>query len=83
LLKHMKPGGRWVELAYPKIRWEREGRMPLEQWGARTDGGAPWMEWYDLEKMTLRLAPDRFRVVLYFEYHNSDFNWFDLERIAD
>ena len=38
------------------------------------------MEWYDLDKLLSRLSPVKFRVVLSFEFHNSDFNWFDLER---
>lgn len=80
LLKHMKPGGRWIELAYPRARWERGGSPPFETWGALTDGGAPWMEWYDLEKMMRRLAPEKFRAVLYFEFRDSEFNWFDLVR---
>jgi len=78
LLKHLKTGGRWIELAYPKTRWEREGGMPFETWGDKTDGGAPWMEWYDLEKTLDRLSPANFLPVLNFELHNSDFIWFDL-----
>lgn len=78
LLQHLQPRGRWVELAYPRARWEREGRMPFDRWGEKTDGGAPWMEWKDLEKLMRLLAPRRFEVVLALEFHNSDFNWFDL-----
>lgn len=80
LLKHLKPDGRWIELAYPKARWEREGKMPFDRWGEKTDGGAPWIEWYNLEKILKRLAPVEFETLLYFEFHNSDFNWFDLKR---
>jgi hypothetical protein len=75
-------GGRWLELAYPKARWEREGRMPFEKWGEKTDGGAPWMEWHDIEKVRWYLAPAKFELVLAIEYHNSDFNWFDLVRTS-
>lgn len=83
LLKHLKPDGRWIELAYPKIRWKREGRLPFDQWGERTDGpGTPWIEWYDLSKLRAVLKPAQFDVVLYFEFHNGDFNWFDLRRLA-
>lgn len=81
LVRHLKIGGRWIELAYPKARWEREGRLPFELWGKRTDGEAtPWVEWYDLDKLRAALSPARFDVVLAFEFHNSDFNWFDLIR---
>ena len=78
LLQHLKPGGRWVELGYPRTRWEREGRMPFDSWGEKTDGGAPWTEWKDLDKLLRLLAPRRFESILTLEFHNSDFNWFDL-----
>ena len=82
LLRHLKLGGRWIELAYPKIRWEREGNLPFEQWGEKTDGiGTPWIEWYDLVKMLALLEPVEFDVVLYLEFDNSNFNWFDLVRV--
>jgi hypothetical protein len=82
LTEHLKIGGRWIELAYPKARWEREGCLPFERWGDRTDGGAPWIEWKDLDKLRALLKPASFRVVLSFDFHNADFNWFDLERIG-
>lgn len=79
LLQHLRPGGRWVELCYPKVRWEREGSLPLDVWGDRTDGiGTPWMEWYDLEKIMARFSPVDVDVVLALDFHNADFNWFDL-----
>lgn len=80
LLEHLPVGGRWIELAYPKERWIQEGEMPLEEWGEKTDGGAPWMEWYDLQKLQERLKPADFNVLLSFNFHNDDFNWFDLLR---
>ena len=80
LLKHLPVGGRWIELAYPRKRWERDGRLPFDRWGEKTDGGAPWIEWYDLDKMMARLMPANFEVVLHFNFHNDDFNWFDLIR---
>lgn len=80
LLTHLPVGGRWIELGYPKVRWEREGRMAPNEWGERTDGGAPWMEWHDLEKLKYLLWPASFDVVLCLEFHDADFNWFDLIR---
>jgi len=33
LKMHLRQGGRWLHLAYPKTRWEHEGRMPFSRWG--------------------------------------------------
>jgi SAM-dependent methyltransferase len=79
LLRHLKVGGRWLQLAYPKSRWVRDGRPRFAHWGVVTDGeGTPWAEWLDLEKLLGVFGPAKFDVVLYQEFHNSDFNWFDL-----
>ena len=83
LLEHLPAGGRWIELCYPKVRWQREGCRPYYRWGEKTDGiGTPWMEWYDTEKLLQRLEPGRFQVYLSLDIHNADFNWFDLLRIG-
>ena len=83
LLQHLPVGGRWIELAYPEERWRRDGSPAFADWGRMTDGDrTPWAEWYDLEKLLARLAPAEFEVVLAFNFHNDDFNWFDLRRIA-
>jgi SAM-dependent methyltransferase len=79
LLKHLKAGGRWLQLAYPKSRWIRDGCVPFDIWGEITDGaGTPWAEWYDLPKLLELLAPAHFELVLCQEFHGSDFIWFDL-----
>jgi 2-polyprenyl-3-methyl-5-hydroxy-6-metoxy-1,4-benzoquinol methylase len=80
LRKHLNVGGRWIEWAYSKERWERDGRLSFERWGDKTDGGAPWVEWYDLEKVLARVGPEQFRVVLSFNFHDNELVWFDLER---
>jgi hypothetical protein len=83
LLEHLPAGGRWIELCYPKVRWEREGYRPYYRWGEKTDGlGTPWMEWYDTAKLLQRLEPGQFQVYLSLDIHNADFNWFDLLRIG-
>ncbi len=82
LLPHLPVGGRWIELAYPEVRWVREGQLPFTEWGAKTDGGAPWMEWKDLAKLRRLLDPATFDVILALDFHNSDFNWFDLVRTS-
>jgi 2-polyprenyl-3-methyl-5-hydroxy-6-metoxy-1,4-benzoquinol methylase len=83
LAPRLKIGGRWLQLAYPKERWEREGRPPFSKWGECTDGaGTPWGEWYDLQKLLKVFEPMKFEALLAFNYHNDDFNWFDLVRIS-
>jgi hypothetical protein len=81
LVQHLGLGGRWVELAYPPERWVREGSLPFDKWGRSTDGATTtWMEWYDLSRLRERLRPAEFDVILSFNFHNDDFNWFDLIR---
>ena len=84
ILPHLKPGGRWIELCYPRERWIREGRLPFAEWGKVTDGErTPWVEWYDLVKIKRRLFPAPMEVVLDFNFHNDAFNWFDLMLASD
>ena len=79
LVRHLRPGGRWIEPFYPKERWEREGALPFAAWGAKTDGErTPWMEWYDLARLRQRFDPVGVRELLAFNFHHEDFNWFDL-----
>ncbi|MBN1397651.1 MAG: class I SAM-dependent methyltransferase [Bacteroidetes bacterium] len=81
LLEHLPTGGRWIELAYPKERWEREGNLPFSEWGKKTDGElTPWVEWYNLDKLLARLDSAKFDVVFHLNFHDNDFNWFDLRR---
>ena len=83
ILPHLKTGGRWIERAYPRERWVRDGSPPFRVWGTITDGeDTPWVEWCDLEKLIARLAPARFAPVLAFNFHHDDFNWFDLLKTA-
>ena len=80
LVRHLKVGGRWLQLAYPKVRWEREGMPPFEKWGTLTDGeGTPYCEWYDMEKLLRLLSPAEFEPLFYYEWHKQDFNWLDVK----
>lgn len=77
LISHLQTGGRWLQVAYPKTRWEREGCLPFEQWGKMTDGEeTPWAEWYDCNKIHDILGSE-FAQVLCYEFHNHDFIFFD------
>jgi 2-polyprenyl-3-methyl-5-hydroxy-6-metoxy-1,4-benzoquinol methylase len=82
LASRLKVGGRFIMLAYPKSRWEREGAPPFTEWGKLTDGEAtPWAEWYDVPKLLRQLSPLRFHVLMTFDnIANGDMNWFDLVR---
>ena len=83
-LERLKPGGRWMELVYPRERWLREGALPFEEWGRLTDGDrTPWVEWYDIEKVRRRLFPAPLRTLLDFEFCSHNYRWFDLEYAAD
>lgn len=79
LARRLRPGGRWLQLAYPKSRWIREGCLPFHKWGEVTDGaGTPWAEWLDLATVVARMAPLEFDVQESFEFHQGAFIWFDL-----
>ena len=77
LLKHLKIGGRWLQLAYPKSLWIKHGSPTFDKWGQMLER-SPWEEWYDVPKLLSMFEPAKFDVVLYHEFHNGDFNWFDL-----
>jgi hypothetical protein len=73
-------GGRWLQLAYPKTRWIREGSPKFEKWGTYTDGpDTPYAMPIDASFVQSMILPRESRVILDYEFHNSDFNWIDLE----
>lgn len=83
IVPHLKDDGRWLHLTYPKARWERAGSPAFEDWGAMTDGeGTPWAEWYDAEKLIAAFAPTQMRVTFECDYHDAEYNWFELERVT-
>lgn len=83
VLGHLKPGGRWMELVYPRERWLREGAPPFDQWGRLTDGErTPWAEWHDIEKVRRRLLPAPLRAILDFQFCAHNYRWFDLRYIG-
>jgi SAM-dependent methyltransferase len=83
-LGHLKPGGRWMELVYPRERWLREGAPPFDQWGKLTDGErTPWAEWHDIEKVRRRLFPAPLRTVLDFDFCAQNYRWLDLRYVGE
>jgi SAM-dependent methyltransferase len=78
IIQHLKPGGRWIELTYPRERWVREGSPPFDQWGRLTDGErTPWAEWYDIEKLKLRLHPWRIEPTFEHRHQSDTYVWMD------
>ena len=83
IMRHLKPGGRWIELAYPRERWERDGRPAFSVWGTMTDGeGTPWMEWYDLDRLLKRLAPATFAPMAFRKFARSTTSGSTASRMA-
>jgi 2-polyprenyl-3-methyl-5-hydroxy-6-metoxy-1,4-benzoquinol methylase len=81
--KHLRPGGRWLHFAYPKSRWIREGSVDFTKWGEMTDGpGTPWMEYHDRDKIKWLFEDSQIQILFECEFHNSDFNWFDIEVLS-
>ena len=78
IVQHLKPGGRWIELTYPRERWVREGAPSFSEWGRLTDGDrTPWAEWYDVEKLKLRLYPWRLEPMLEHRHQSDTYIWMD------
>jgi hypothetical protein len=78
ILPHLKRGGRWIELAYPRERWVRDGGPPFSEWGKMTDGDrTPWVEWYDMERLKQRLHPGHFETVLEYRFNSNNYIWMD------
>lgn len=78
VLERLKPGGRWIELSYPRERWVREGSPVYQQWGKMTDGErTPWVEWYDVEKLKDRLYPWRLEPILERRFESDTYIWMD------
>jgi SAM-dependent methyltransferase len=83
VLSRMKSGGRWIEMAYPRQRWVREGALEFSKWGKSTDGErTPWVEWYDAEKIKRRLYPHKFETILEYPHYSNSFVWIDLLHIG-
>jgi len=56
--RHLEVGSPVVLLMYPKERWEDCGRPDFEVFGNYTDGGCPWAEYYDEEKIMELVGPN-------------------------
>src|SRR6266581_6130066 len=61
LLRHLRLGGRWLQLAYPKSLWIKAGRPAFDKWGQMLER-SPWEEWYDVPKLLSMFEPAKFDV---------------------
>lgn len=88
LLKHLKPGGTWLQLAYPITRWLGGGRKhtPTFTYGWGGDNGkklAPWTEWYSPGKFMSTHRPNGHRFyekwcgIIGRNPHNPAFIWME------
>lgn len=82
LVRRLATGGRWMELAYSREAWERCGRPAFCDWAAGAGETAPWVEWYDAQRLLQRLHPVEFRTVVHWQSPGEDLNWFDMVRIG-
>ena len=77
ILIRNNPGCRFVFLGYPKERWINEGKKSFRTWGSKTDGGAPWIEYYDLEKINY-VFNNKYSKIKETNYKN-EFNLFEID----
>lgn len=79
--RYLLPGSKVVMLMYPRQRWENAGRPAFEKFGDFTDGGCPWTEWYDEEKI-LRLTGNAYTLdaSVYWGHDKTEFVNFELTK---
>lgn len=79
--RYLLPGSKVVMLMYPKKRWENAGCPTFERFGDFTDGGCPWTEWYDEEKI-LRLTGNGYTLDagIYWGQNKAEFVNFELTK---
>ncbi len=85
LTKHLKVGGKFCFLAYPKGRYEYCESKDFAEFGRRTDGErTPWAEWYDDDKIQ-DLFGNKFNLnwSRNFGKFNNEFNWFELSKLRE
>ena len=55
---------------------EKDGCLPFRFWGLRTDGGAPWTEYFTLDKISF-IFSNNFKLIEEYNY-NDEFIYFYL-----
>ena len=57
-------------LAYPYERWKNDGCLPFRFWGSRTDGNAPWTEYFTLDKISFIFSKN-FKLIEQYNYKDE------------
>jgi len=85
LSRSLRVAGKVLMLGYPKERYDASGARDGAEFAATTDGPrTPWVEWYDDHKVQVLFGPTfRLEWSRNFGYHPTDFNWFELTKVAD
>jgi SAM-dependent methyltransferase len=79
ILLNNNPKVRFVFLGYPKARWLNDGKKSFRTWGLSTDGGAPWIEYYDLKKINY-VFDKKYSQIKETNYQN-EFNLFEIDAL--
>lgn len=86
LLKYLKPGGKWLQLAYPINRWTSEQSPPFSVGGWGGDDGVektPWAEWYEPGKVVKNMEEHAKMHVNWCGIINKyEFIWLELSRMG-
>lgn len=80
--KYLEVNSIVVLLMYPKARWIDAGSPPFESFGNSTDGGCPWAEYYDEDKILKLVGPNyKLKESIYWGRNKSEFVNFELEKV--
>jgi SAM-dependent methyltransferase len=81
---HLEVGSPVILLMYPKTRWEDCGRPSFEVFGNYTDGGCPWAEYYDEEKI-MELVGENYELkeTIPWGLNNREFINFELVKVRE
>lgn len=82
--KYLEIGADVVFLMYPKERWILAGKPSFKDFGNSTDGGCPWTEYYDQEKIK-SLVGDNYELVntIMWGQNSIEFVNFELKKIKN
>lgn len=80
--KFLKKGAVVVFLMYPKERWVAAGRPSFDEFGNSTDGGCPWTEYYDTEKIKA-LVGENYELTCEYKWGSNSIEFVNFEFIKN